>query len=165
MQVTLSDSDIGKFIPNIILYEELQNKTPQQILNMLPLAILYQPHKEDPNMGHWTVLHKVHTSTNGEVIEFFDPYGFKPDGEFQVMSYKQPHYIAQLLLQLMNQEKVSYSPYNFQARTRGVNTCGRHIIVRNMFSKYDIDNYAKAIAQVSKQLRITPDQLVVILTS
>ena len=81
------------------------------------------------------------------------------------MSYQQPHYIAQLLMKLMSTNKVSYSPYNFQARTNGVNTCGRHIIVRNMFSNYDIDRYYKAIQQVSSNLNITPDQLVVILTS
>lgn len=160
MELTLSDSDIGKYIPNIVLYEELYKKTPQQLLNMLPLAILYQPHKEEPNMGHWTLLHRVPGS-----IEFFDSYGFKPDSEFKVMSYQQPHYIAQLLMKLMSTNKVSYSPYNFQARTNGVNTCGRHIIVRNMFSNYDIDRYYKAIQQVSSNLNITPDQLVVILTS
>lgn len=161
MELSLSDSDIGKFIPNIILYEELYKKTPQQILNMLPLAILYQPHKENPNIGHWTLLHKVNNT-----IEFFDPYGFKPDGEFKVMSYKQPHYIAQLLLKLMQTgAKISYSPYNFQDRTPGINTCGRHIIVRNMFSNYDIDKYYNGIQTVCKQLRLTPDELVVILTS
>ena len=160
MEQALSDSDIGKFIPNIVLYEELYKKTPQQLLNMLPLAILYQPNKEDPNMGHWTLLHKVPGS-----IEFFDSYRFKPDGEFKVMNYQQPHYIAQLLLKLMANNKVSYSPYNFQARRSGVNTCGRHVIVRNMFSNYDIDKYYSAIQSVSQHLNITPDELVVILTS
>ena len=160
MDKSLSDLDIkAQGINNIILYEDLYRVSPQQLLSMLPVAILYQPHTKDPNMGHWTLLHKVPGS-----VEFFDSYGFKPDQEFEVMERQQPHYIAKMLLRLMPLTTMSYSPYRFQAKDNHIATCGRWIAVRNRFSDYGIDKFAKAIDYCSKARGITGDEVVVRLT-
>jgi hypothetical protein len=155
MDVSLSDSDIGKYIKNIVQYENLHRLNAEQLVNMLPLVILYQPNKNDPDMGHWTLLHRVPGS-----IEFFDSYGFRPDEEFKVIGYQQPHYIAKMLLKLMPLNKISYSPYKFQNMNDNITTCGRWVIVRNMFGSYDIDKFSRAIMEVSTALNITPDELV-----
>lgn len=159
MNVSLSDSDIRKFIKNIIVYDDLHKFTPQTLLDMLPVAILYQPYSTNPNMGHWTLIHKVPGS-----IEFFDSYGFKPDGQFREMEYQQPHHIARLLLHLMNLSNMSYNQYQLQRRGSGIATCGRWIIVRNMFSSYDLDRFVRAIKLVSDTMGISPDELAVKLT-
>lgn len=160
MEVSLSDSDIkANGIANIIKYEDLYRISPQQLLTMLPVAILYQPHASDKNMGHWTLLHKVPGS-----IEFFDSYGFKPDSEFKVIDYQQPHYLAKLLVQLMHMTKMSYNQYPLQGKGSNIATCGRWVIVRNKFSNYDLDKFVKATEDVSKHLGITGDELVTTLT-
>ena len=151
MDKTLSDSDISPYVKNIVLYNELKDMTPDDVLKNIPMAILYQ---ETPNCGHWTLLHKT-----PEGIEFFDPYGIIVDGEFKDLSWQQPHYLARLLYDLSKRVRINYSPYKLQKRKAGVNTCGRWTILRSLFSDWTIDEFAKVVMAVSKVMGIIPDQL------
>lgn len=151
MEKSLSDSDIRATIPNIIKYEELNGLSPEQLLRMLPLAILYQAGE---NYGHWTLLLRT-----PEGIEHFDPYGIILDKEFDYLRLQQPHYLASLLYD--SGEKINYSPWKFQRMAKGVNTCGRWIILRNRFSSWKIDKFADVVDKVSRQLNMTPDEFVV----
>lgn len=159
MEKSLSDSDIRSYgINNVIQYEDLAKYSPQKLLNNLPLVILYQTNE---NFGHWVLLHRT-----PEGLEFFDSLGYKPDAEFKFIGegMQQPHYIAQMLYDLSKVENINYNPYIFQEDRKNVATCGRHCIVRNMFSNYGIDDYAKGIFGASDKLGITPDELVVRMT-
>jgi hypothetical protein len=151
MDVSLSDLDVRATIPNIVKYEELASLSPEKLMRMLPLAILYQTSQ---NVGHWTLLLRT-----PEGIEHFDPYGIIIDKEFQYINMQQPHYLASLLYD--SGEKINYSPWKFQRMAKGVNTCGRWIILRNSFSNWPIDKFANVVDKVSTQLNLTPDEFVV----
>lgn len=160
MNVSLSDADIRNQAPdlNILRYNELQNITPHELLSKIPLVILYQ---KTNDTGHWVLLDRT-----PEGIEFFDPYGFKPDEEFNFLSYKQPHYIAKLLYCLhLTKYKINYNQYQFQQKTLGINTCGRHVLIRHEFNNKTLDEYKSSIDKLANQLNVSPDQLVVQLTS
>ena len=75
MERAFSDSDLHNYGLNTIMYSQLKDFTPQQLLSAMPLAILYQV---EENYGHWTLLHRT-----PEGIEFFDPYSYMPDEEFK----------------------------------------------------------------------------------
>jgi len=132
--------------------------TPNQLLNMLPVAILYE---QIPGVyGHWTLL-----LDTPDGIEFFDSYGAPVDTEFKDIEYKQPHYLAKMLLKLHKITNINYSPYHFQALKQNVATCGRWVVLRSLFSDWGIDHFAKAVFDVSKKLHISPDELVTEATS
>lgn len=154
MEKALSDSEIGGFIRNVVKYEELRTMSPEVLLGMMPVAILYQV---GSNYGHWTLLHRT-----SEGIEHFDPYGIIVDKEFKYIDMQQPHYLANLLYELGREGIViNYSPWKLQRMARGVNTCGRWIILRSLFSGWGIDKFAEAVMRVSSQLNMTPDEFVV----
>ena len=154
MDKALSDSDIKPFISNIVRYEELARLDPKQLLEMLPVAILYQVGE---NYGHWTVLMRT-----SEGIEHFDPYGIIVDKEFKYLGWQQPHYLAKLLYQLGEEGIViNYNPWRFQKMQKGINTCGRWIILRSLFSNWGIDKFADVVEEVSTRLNLTPDEFVV----
>ena len=83
MEIPLSDDDIKKFIPNVIVYSELKDFSPKTLFSSLPIIILYET---SPNNGHWTLLHET-----VEGIEFFDSYGGLPDEELKFIHNNQPH--------------------------------------------------------------------------
>jgi hypothetical protein len=160
MEISLSDADIKRFDTslNIIVYSELQNMTPIQILKKMPLVILYQ---STPNTGHWTLLHKTI-----EGLEFFDSYGFKPDKQFEYIGYRQPHYIAKLLYILYdNGYNIHYNQYPFQESKPGINTCGRHVLVRHLLSYLPIDKYKELMDKLLTTYNVNNyDELIVKLT-
>lgn len=159
MDISLSDEVIKRLAPdlNVIVYSELSNMTPIQVLNKMPLVILYQVTK---NHGHWTLLHKTK-----EGIEFFDSYGFEPDKQFNHISYQQPHYIAKLLFSLhQNGYNIHYSQYPFQQSKPGINTCGRHVLIRHKYAHLPIDKYKQMLDRECKKHNINYDQLMVELT-
>jgi hypothetical protein len=126
---------------------------------MLPLVILYQTGE---NVGHWVLLHKT-----PEGIEFFDSYGAKPDTEFSYIPprFQRPHHLTRLLTELAQNITINYNDYAFQSSKPRVATCGRHVIVRHLFSDYKIDEYKAGILAVSRMLNTDPDGLVVWLTT
>lgn len=159
MEISLSDDDIKRASPdiNVIVYSELKNMSPIDVLKKMPLVILYQVTK---NSGHWVLLHKT-----PEGIEFFDSYGYKPDKQFNHISYQQPHYIAKLLLVLhQNGYNINYSQYSFQSKKAGINTCGRHVLIRHRYAHLPIDKYKMIMDELSKKNNINYDELMVKLT-
>lgn len=157
MQKLLSNSDIAPYVNKILLYEELKNIKPKELVEMLPLAILYQ---QSRNIGHWTLLHKT-----PEGIEFFDSYGYPVDSEFQYLEMKQPHYLAETLSKLANVVQINYNQYKFQKTSSKINTCGRWILLRNWLSDLTTDEFAYSIDKISKRLGISMDELAVKATS
>lgn len=158
MNISLSDDDLKRINPqlHILVYSDLKNYNPNQLLRMMPLAILYQ---QTDNTGHWVLLHQT---KNG--IEFFDPYGYKPDTEFEFLHIKQPHYIAKLLYRLdLLGHKINYNQYQFQQSRSGVNTCGRHVLLRSKYPNRSIDEYKSMLDKITnlKGLHEPYDNIVV----
>jgi hypothetical protein len=153
MEVALSDSDMRKRGLNVLLYEQLKGMTPQNLLNSMPVAILYQVTKDE---GHWTLLHRT-----PEGIEFFDPYGIVVDREFKDLQWEQPHYLAKLLEQLSKTVQINYNQYQFQKMNPKINTCGRWVSLRNDYSDLSINRFKKMVDEVTAKLGMTGDEMVV----
>lgn len=152
MDKALSDSDIAPYVNHVVKYSDLQHISARQLLRMIPVAILYQ---EQPNRGHWTLLLQT-----PEGVEFFDSYGMQPDTEFKELSWQQPHYLAQRLLQISNLVPINYNQYQLQSRKEGINTCGRWVILRSLLDKFTTSQFQRAVTKLAKHYHITPDQLV-----
>ena len=136
----LSGEDIKQYFPDSIIlpYHKLNdiNDINEIFNNTNTLFLLYET-KE--NYGHWSVLNKM----GNNIIEFFDPYGFKMDQEikfskFNLKDNKIPHLTA--LFNNSNYKVVS-NIHRFQKWKTHINTCGRHCIVRTKFIKYSLSEY------------------------
>lgn len=155
MNVALSDDSIRRFIPSVVKYNELRDISANKLLSNLPVVILYETH---PNYGHWTLLHKL---KNGN-IEFFDSYGFKPDSEFKLIDkeFQYPHYLMELLKHLSKLTRIHYNQYQIQDKKPGVSTCGRWVILRNLYSDLDIDQFKEGVDRVSEGMGLSRDEYV-----
>jgi len=154
MEVPLSDSDMMRYVKSVVLYNELANKTADEVMRMMPIALLYQ---EEMKKGHWTLLHRT-----SEGIEHFDPYGIIVDREFRELGWQQPHYLAKLLREMSEKgEVINYNQYPFQSRGEGINTCGRWCILRQQFSKWGIKKFKDVVVKMCKEAGVEPDRFVV----
>lgn len=115
-----------------------------------------------PNVGHWVALFK----REGDLIEFFDPYGLAPDTELDITNpmhlragrgAEEPH-----LTQLIRESglKLVYNKTQLQRFKEDINTCGRHVGVRIRFKELPIKKYIKLITSS----KYTADELVTLLT-
>lgn len=157
MNRSLSDDDIKQLDPrlNVLVYSDFKTMSPFDIINKMPLVILYQ---RTEDTGHWVLLHKV-----GKDIEFFDSYGFKPDEEFRFLP-QQPHYIAKLLYTLHSMGvNVHYNQHVLQEDKPQINTCGRHVVVRHLHGG-DIDDYKQFLDKMRDKVGLNYDEIVTILT-
>lgn len=169
---------------NIYTYEELSrfNHLDELLKPHDRCVILYETSTE-PIYGHWCCLFKnAIPGMDGQIINFFDSYGYKPDSELNWKSI--PEYVRKVsgedhthLLYLLNKYleqypdiEIYYNPYDFQEKKKGVSTCGRHVLSRLLLQNLDTDQYKhfidKSCKIVGKELnqKINPDQLVTIFT-
>ena len=165
LDYALSSTDIMHKMNNkckIIQYGDLVHyKTIDEVFGKYKYVfILYCTKK---NNGHWTVLIRLPNNN----IEFFDSYGSDDvDSElsFIPMAYRkvsnQLHKTLSKLLQ-NSPYKIEYNNHQMQAFKKGVNTCGRHCIVRCYNADKNIDDYFKAVKHNAKKDNISMDQLIV----
>ena len=118
-----------------------------------------------PNVGHWTLLFD-----RGNSIEFFDSYGLKPDQELRKIdkSYRiESNQLYPKLLTLLSESgrKIEYSPYKLQRIGASVNTCGRWVVIRYLNKNLTIDEFHKSIMNLARKEGLTPDKLVLKMTS
>ena len=120
-----------------------------------------------PNYGHYITVFK----RDKDNIEVYDSYkDMKPDYEFKYIpsEYRQqlgetyPH-LTQLLYD--SGYKVHYNNHKMQQLSNNISTCGRHVIVRLIKRRMNIDEYYRWVKKICKEYRITPDMLVTIMTS
>jgi len=149
----LTGEDMKKYIPNVMLYTDLLKMSDENIYKSLPIIILYET---KPNYGHWTLLHKI---PNG--IEFFDSYGFRPDEQYKMISkkYQLPHKLKEFLIKMHDKMNIHYNDYMFQEIGPKINTCGRWCILRENVGG-SIDDFAKKMSKLSIEKDMTPDELV-----
>ena len=155
---SLTDTDLHRNgISNIVSYSDLENLSS---INQLPLQegliLLYQ--LEDENTGHWTSLFR---NSDG-LVEYFDPYGKKPDHWlFKMKSYNNEYpYLTQLLLQEQKDtdQPVVYNEVAFQKNGSDISTCGRWCILRLKYKNLPLDMFQKCFG--FNKISLTSDELV-----
>ena len=95
--------------------------------------------------GHWCCL-----LNKKKGIEFFDPYGDKPEKQkegvpqsrLEALNQSQP-YLTKLLR--ASGRPVYYNTHDFQQDKRSINTCGRHCVVRCLYGPYSLNKYKDII--------------------
>jgi len=161
----LSDTDIQKILSpnktNIIEYPDLAGVSDIfKLFDRLGRCVVYIPISD--TFGHWTGLT---LRDNGKTIEWFDPYGVKPDGEKKWISPETLRRLKMekpLLLDLLQKAKsdhgckITYSPYHWQADKEGVNDCGDWVSVRLLLYKKSL----KEINDLIKKSGMKPDDWV-----
>jgi len=158
----LSDDDIRKILGKgikIITYSDLAHCKKLPFDRQGRLIMLYQTFSA--TSGHWVCL-----LNKPDHIEFFDPYGDKPEEPLKTVPQDEKEeygvdepYLTKLLR--ASGKKVIYNTYPFQKERRDVNTCGRHSVVRCLYAPYSLAKYKK----VMDSSGMSPDNFVSALTA
>jgi hypothetical protein len=167
LEKMFSDADFARYFgPNkVIKYSELAEYPT--INHLLPndkdfRIILVE---SQYNSGHWTAVLKY-----GDIIEWFNSYGTKPEHDFKFISNIKKHLLGQggnllsKLLKTKNKEqKIYYNKKKLQKIADGVNTCGRHVIARilAMLVGYELDDYIQKVEQKKQETGKPADILVI----
>ena len=162
-----SNEDIKKFMGEdavIIRYCQLANYNTIEELLPYDGAYAFVLVEEKRSRGHWTLLTRYRNT-----VEFFDPLGVKFDGEFIYIPkvirrfLGEDKYILTHLLKKAKWLKVIWNKKKFQKNIAGINTCGRHCILRAIFMKmgYDLKAYQDLIQEEIDRTLKPSDVLVV----
>jgi hypothetical protein len=164
----MSDADFKRYFgdkPNLIMkYSELNNYT--DIDDIIPEQKGFRIFltEQRPNVGHWTVLLKY-----GDIWEWFDSYGVKPDGEFKYIPTvirnalgQGGNRLSKLLKTKYPNSKIYYNKKKFQENNEGVNTCGRWVIARILAHQvgYELDDFITKVEEKCEETGKPPDILV-----
>ena len=158
LETPLSASDLEKLYPaNVLIYKNLKKyNTIDSILKNDACYILFQTFKE--NYGHWVVLIR-----NGNVLEFFDPYGIFIENQKE---YVEPEFFQPInfLSNLMKNSsyEIHYNEYAFQ--NMNVSTCGRWCGIRAFNRKMSLEEFKDKIIDLCDEFEVSPDVLSVLLT-
>jgi len=158
----LGDDDIAKMLPNthIFTYPYLKNvKNIDEVFDDDGRAVMLYLTEND-HTGHWVGLLR-----KPDHIEFFDPYGEKPDNELQWASgglRKELGINQPILTKLLRQSEVPviYNKTPYQKEKDSIETCGRHTASRLLFSHLSLPQYHDMI----KKSKLDADDFVAGLT-
>jgi len=159
IEYPLSDTDINHLLhppTHVFIYPDLEmmNSIDEAFDSEGRCMMLY-PVSSETN-GHWVCMIKRQNE-----IEFFDPYGKKPDTELKWMGSalrRELNLEQPVLTRLFNESgyKITYNIHDFQGTGSDINTCGRHCVVRLMFKNLSLNDYLKMI----KSTGLPPDEFV-----
>ena len=146
-----SDSDIERWLGQdcIIKYSDLANYN--NINDLLPndkdfKIILIE---SSVNQGHWVAIMKY-----GDIIEYFNSYGTKPEYDFKFISNMIKHLLGQggnLLTKLLKTkdkgQKIYYNKKKLQRINDSINTCGRWVVARVLAMKvgWELDDFINKV--------------------
>lgn len=159
LETMISDSDFARWIPNvegkIMKYNKLQEY--DNINELLPepfdFRIILTEQKQ--NEGHWCCLLKYKN-----IIEWFDPYGVRPDGEWNYIPSAIKHALGQggnplskLLKTIEKGQKVYYNKRRIQSTKEGINTCGRWVICRILSAMlgWELDDFINKVDECCEE--------------
>jgi hypothetical protein len=155
----LSDTDIRNALGDdigFVLYPQLEHMDHiDECFDSKNRCILFCPNSS-PTTGHYVCMIRF-----PKYIEFFDPYGEKPE-EFKAGISKtrleQMDIDKPFLTRLMRESKIPiyYNTHQFQALDPNVATCGKHCITRLLYAPYNLNKYYNII----KKSKMTPDDFV-----
>lgn len=121
--------------------------------------------EQRPNVGHWTALLKY-----GDVWEWFDSYGVRPDGEWKYIPTVIRNALGQggnILTNLLKTKypnaKIYYNKKKFQKNNDAVATCGRWCIARILAFQmgYELDDFINKVEEKVEETGKPSDILVV----
>jgi hypothetical protein len=161
----LSSDDIRELIPhtNIFTYPHLDSVSHiDEVLDGKGRAIMLWL-TEDENTGHWVAIIR-----RGKTIEVYDAYGKKPDStsfinnlgntpeDLERFNQDQP-----LLTKLIKDSgyKLQYNSKQVQPNGSGINTCGRHSVMRLMLHHLPLDRYNSLLKRIETETGVRPDDL------
>lgn len=165
----LSDTDIQKVLEpdtKIITYPELYKYNHiDEIFDDKGRAIMLYLTENDTT-GHWVGLIK-----KGNVIEMYDPYGFKPDTQPENLgaskAFNKEHgQLYPKFTQMVNNDgyRLIYNKVRSQPFEADVNTCGRHVLTRILLKNLSLNKYNKLLSSIKKNNNINPDDLITAFT-
>lgn len=180
MDVALSDDFLRKKRPNtpVFTYDEFSKIKDLNNPGFDDAIFLY---RNGPNFGHWnclivTVLDSTNSMSSSsnrkrKRIEIFDPYGIEVDDQLEWLSSSDPirrqlgQLYPTLTKALLNFDgEVHYNHYKFQQHGDGINTCGRHCLIRLACSNLDTDEYFNMFKLLRNILDMNNDEIAVLLT-
>jgi hypothetical protein len=113
--------------------------------------------------GHWIALLKRNNN-----IEVYDSYGFNPKNWEKDLSggIDNHNQDSNELIKLIKDSgySVSFNKVKNQQINPNISTCGRHAVMRLLFSKYSLPEYQKILKMIKKKYNISPDDLATGLT-
>lgn len=164
----MSDADFKRYFGGdgkIIKYSDLSNYNT--INDLLPndkdFRVVLIENKY--NQGHWVALLKY-----GDIIEWFNSYGTKPEYDFKFIPTPIKNFLGQggnLLTNILKtkdkKQKVYYNKKKFQTINDGVNTCGRWVIARCLAMQcgYELDDFIDKVEEKHEETGKPFDILVV----
>jgi len=144
----LSDGDIRQILGN-----DISIKTYPDLAKMRSIDECFDSKgrcillflTSSPTEGHWCCL-----LNKKKGIEFFDPYGDKPEKQkegvpqsrLEALNERQP-YLTKLLR--ASGRPVYYNTHDFQQDKQSINTCGRHCVVRCLYGPYSLNKYKRIV--------------------
>jgi hypothetical protein len=154
----LGDDDLAKIVPNthIFTYPYLKSvKDIDEVFDDQGRALMLYL-TEDKQTGHWVALIR-----KPDHIEFFDPYGERPDHELTWIGKGKRAELDEdkpLLSRLLREKglPVIYNKHHFQEDNGDIATCGRHSATRLLFKDLSLPQYADMI----KRSGLSPDEFV-----
>jgi hypothetical protein len=159
----LSGDELLKFLgrkSNLITYPQLIDyDNIDEVMGKHDACIILYLTTRD--FGHWTVVFR-----NKRGLNFFDPYGLKPDSELKdIESHfrRESGQSKPLLTCLLDDanEPVYYNEFRLQKKLSDVATCGRYAILRVIFKSLS----DKQFAELLRSTPLSPDDLVTVLTA
>ena len=164
----LSDAHLERYFGSgkeseVIKYNELANYNSIDELLPKPFDFRIILVETAYNVGHWVLIMKY-----GNIIENFNSYGIDIDRQKNMLSRIVNFDMGQtknLLTKLVAKSNYKYvvNKVPFQDNGRDTNTCGRWVALRIITAKdmfMNLDEFILMVAKASKELGMTPDQLV-----
>lgn len=145
---------------NLVLYPDIkQYRSIDHLLGPYgAVIILYITGQSGSTVyGHWTCLFRIDNNT----LEWFDPYGMKPDQELYMSKIKYPFFLSNLLKQ--SHYNIIYSIHRLQStKNMSISTCGRFVGLRIQLRNIPIKEFARLLTSVRG---LTPDNVVTLMTA
>ena len=141
--IDLSGDDIHRITDGaakVMSYHELADISDiSQIFSPQGVCILL--YETRLNYGHWVAL-----IDQGDFIEFFDSYNFKPDEELNYAKYNQTPYLSNL--KKKSGRRIVYNDVRLQVFAEDVNTCGRWTSIRVLMRDIPIRQFQQMFKKV-----------------
>jgi hypothetical protein len=171
MMTSITDADLERYFPetnhyknNVIKYSELSKF--KSLEELLPKDKSYKIIliEQDYNNGHWVCLIR-----NGDNIEEFDSYGGYIDDELKFVDRLKKKLLGEgrnVVTDLKKQDKKFKHISNkvkLQSLANRSCTCGRWVILRILMMRnffYNLKEFQEFIKKYSKEMGLTPDELV-----
>lgn len=166
IQRELSDKDIRVLLPGVPItqYGDLDNKNLSNIIDGKGRGIIFFVEQETPSSlnGHWLAVIR-----QNDGVLLFDPYGGRKEPWYldhtwvQARNLKRLHEDKPLLVGIVQRSgyKILYNEHRLQSMTKGVETCGRHCVVRCWNSGVDSDHYANWLIRQDGNPDVTVSKL------